>query len=47
MKSDKNLIDAFEHFVLEDCEDIKMSRMLKVTLSRCAQYIIYFLSIDM
>ena len=38
MKSDQNLIDAFEHFVLEDCEDIKMSRMLKATLSRCTQY---------
>ncbi|CAH3032033.1 unnamed protein product [Porites evermanni] len=34
VKSDQNLIDAFEHFVLEDCEDIKMSRMLKATLSR-------------
>ena len=38
VKSDQNLIDAFEHFVLEDCEDIKMSRMLKATLSRCTQY---------
>ena len=38
MKSDQNLIDAFEHFVLEDCEDIKMSRTLKATLSRCTQY---------
>ena len=38
VKSDQNLIDAFEHFVLEDCEDIKMSRTLKATLSRCTQY---------
>jgi len=33
-KPDKLLIESFEHFVLESCEDLKASRMLKVTISR-------------
>ena len=34
-KPDKVLIESFEHFVLESCESLKASRMLKVTITRC------------
>ena len=34
-KPNKLLIESYEHFVLESCENLKASRMLKVTVSRC------------
>ena len=34
MKPDKNRIDSYEYFVLGNCENLKMTRMLKVTISR-------------
>ena len=34
MKADERLIDSFEHFVLGDSKNLKMSRIMKVTLSR-------------
>ncbi|CAH3017436.1 unnamed protein product [Porites evermanni] len=33
-KPDKNLIDSYEHFFLGNCNNLKMSQMLKVTLCR-------------
>ena len=33
-KPDEKLIDAYEQFVLGNCDNLKMSRILKVTLSR-------------
>ncbi|XP_068756495.1 capsule biosynthesis protein CapA-like [Montipora capricornis] len=33
-KPNRKRIEAFEHFVLGNCEDLKMSQMLKVTLTR-------------
>ena len=33
-KPDQKLIDAYEEFVLGNCDNLKMSRILKVTLSR-------------
>ena len=33
-KPDKLLIESYEHFVLESPENLKASRMLKVTISR-------------
>ena len=36
-KPDKVLIESFEHFVLESSENLKASRMLKVTITRCIQ----------
>ena len=33
-KPNEKLIDAYEQFVLGNCDNLKMSRILKVTLSR-------------
>lgn len=33
-KPSEKLIDAYEQFVLGNCDNLKMSRILKVTLSR-------------
>ncbi|XP_068716607.1 capsule biosynthesis protein CapA-like isoform X1 [Montipora foliosa] len=33
-KPNKKIIEAFEHFVLGNCEDLKISQMLKVTITR-------------
>ena len=33
-KPNEELIDAYEQFVLGNCDNLKMSRILKVTLSR-------------
>ena len=41
-KPDKVLIESFEHFVLESCESLKASRMLKVTITRCKQLTAYW-----
>ena len=34
MKPDKTLIDTYEYFVLGNSENLKMTRMLKVAISR-------------
>ena len=33
-KPDKNLIDSYEHFALGNSENLKMTQMLRVTISR-------------
>lgn len=37
-RPNKLLIESYEHFVLESCENLKASQLLKVTVSRCIQY---------
>ena len=41
MEPNQDRIDSFEHFVLEDCENLKLTQMLKVTISRLISLVIF------